>query len=453
MTRPVSRSLLSRFSAPQLALLAFAVISLVGGALLSLPAAHASGRSVGLVDALFMATSALCLSGLAVFDLGTLSVGGQLLLLLLIQLGGLGIVTFGTVFAFLAHRRLAFSERARLAQGANVFGIGGIRGLIGRIFLYTAVAELVGTLLLACRFVPQFGWGRGLYASLYHAVMAFNNVGFSFFQGGLSGYARDPLVSLTVAGLVILGGMGFLVQLNVLANLRSRRRNRLLVQSRIALYTMAALLLLSTLLVALFEWNNAATLGPLGMGDKLLASFFQSVTARTAGFSTLDTGLLRPATLLLVMGLMFVGANSGSTGGGIKTGTLFVTLAGAWSLIRGRTETVAFKRRLPQETVRAAQTVTLLSGLLVGVFFLLLLAVNTSPRLDFLKLLFETVSAFGTVGLSLGATSDTNDAQRLLLTLLMLLGRIGPLALAVALSGRTKPNDVSYPPERDLLIG
>lgn len=453
MTRPASRSLLSRVSAPQLTLLLFVVVSLAGGLLLSLPGAHASGQSVGVVDALFMATSALSLTGLAVFDLDTFSLGGQLLVLLLVQLGGLGIVIFGTAFAFLAHRRLALSERARLAQQVSGFGIGSMRSLIGRIVLYAAGAELLGTLLLALRFVPQLGWGRGLYASLYHAVLAFNNTGFSFFPDGLNEYTRDPLVSLTVAGLVILGGLGFLVQLNVLANLRSPRRHRLLLHSKIALCTMAALLLLGTVFVALFEWNNPATLGPLGAGDKLLASFFQSVTARSAGFATLDTGLLRPATLLLTLALMFVGANSGSTGGGIKTSTLFVTFAGAWSLIRGRHETVAFKRRIPQEAVLRALTVTLLSALLVGVFFLLLLAANTSPRLDFLKLLFETVSAFGTAGLSLGATPDTNGAQRLLLTMLMLLGRLGPLTLAIALSGRTKPNDVSYPPERDVLIG
>jgi len=453
MTRPASRSLLSRFSAPQLALLSFAVASLAGGLLLSLPGTHAAGQSVSVVDALFTATSALSLTGLAVFDLDTLSLGGQLLVLLLVQLGGLGILTFGTVFAFLAHRRLALSERARLAQQVTAFGIDSVRGLVGRIVLYAALAELVGTLLLALRFVPQFGWGRGLYASLYHAVLAFNNTGFSFFRGGLTGYAHDPLVSLTIAGLAILGGLGFLVQLNVLAHLKAPRHHRLLLHSKIALSTMAALLLLGTLLVALFEWNNAATLGPLGVGDKLLASFFQSATARTAGFTTLDTGLLRPATLLLTITLMFVGANSGSTGGGIKTSTLFVSLAGAWSLVRGRSETVAFKRRILQEAVLRALTVTLLSALLVGVVFLLLLAINASPRLNFLSLFFETVSAFGTVGLSMNATPDTSEAQRLLLTLLMLLGRFGPLTLAVALSGRTKPNDVSYPPERDVLIG
>ncbi|WP_424951093.1 TrkH family potassium uptake protein [Deinococcus sp.] len=453
MTRPVTRPLLSRFSAPQLIALSFAVTILLGGLLLSLPPAHAAGQTVGLLDALFMATSALCVTGLALFDLDTFSLGGQLVLLLLIQVGGLGIITFGTVFAFLAHRRLAFSERTRLTQQVSAFNVNSVMGLIRNIFLYTAVAELLGAVLLALRFVPQFGWGRGLYASVYHSVMAFNNAGFPFFHGGLMNYTRDPLVSLTVAGLVILGGMGFLVQLNVIAHLHSPRQNRLLVHSKIALVTMTALLLLGTVFIAVFEWNNPATLGPLPTGDKLLASFFQSVVPRTAGFNSLDYELMRPATLLLTVALMFIGANSGGTGGGIKTGTVYVMLASAWSMVRGRAETVAFERRIPQETVLRALTVTLLSALLVNVAFLLLLAMNTSPRLDFLHLFFETVSAFGTVGLSMNATPDTNDAQRVLLTLLMFLGRLGPLTFAVAVGGRPRPQDVSYPPERDILIG
>ena len=453
MTRLVSRPLLSRFSAPQLIALSFAVTILVGGVLLSLPLAHAPGRTVGVLDALFMATSALCVTGLALFDLDTFSLAGQLMLLLLIQVGGLGIITFGTVFAFLAHRKLAFSERTRLAQQVSAFDVGSVMGLIRNIFLYSVVTELLGTAVLACRFVPQFGWGQGLYASVYHSVMAFNNAGFPFFHGSLMNYARDPLVNLTVAGLVILGGMGFLVQLNVMAHFRDPRRNRMLVHSKIALSTMTALLLLGTVLFAVFEWNNPATLGPLPAPDKLLASFFQSVVPRTAGVNTLDYGLMRPATLLLTIALMFVGANSGSTGGGIKTGTLYVMLASAWNMIRGRGELVAFERRIPQETVLRALTVALLSTLLVSVAFLLLLAANTSPRLDFLRLFFETVSAFGNVGLSMNATPDTNAAQRALLMLLMFLGRIGPLTFAVAFRGRPRPHDVSYPPERDILIG
>lgn len=453
MTRPASRTLLSRFSAPQLLTMSFALLIALGGALLSLPLTHAPGKEVGLLSALFMATSALSLTGLALFDQNTFNLSGQILMLLLVQVGGLGIITFGTVFAFLAHRRLAFSERTRLVQQLGTFNLGGMKGLFRHILLYTFLIEAAGTLLLALRFVPQRGWGEGLYYSLYHSVMAFNNAGFPLFQGNLTGYTGDPLVSLIVAGLAILGGTGFLVQLNVVAHLRNPRQNRMLVHSKIALSTMTALLLLGTVLFAVFEWNNPATLGPLSTADKLLASFFGSVTPRTAGFSSLNYELMRPATLLLTIALMFVGANSGSTGGGIKTSTLYVMLGSAWNMLRGRGELVAFERRIPQETVLRALTVALLSALLVNVAFLLLLAVNTSPRLSFLHLFFETVSAFGSVGLSMNATPDTNAAQRVLLMVLMFLGRVGPLTFAVAFSGRPRPLDVSYPAERDILIG
>lgn len=453
MTAPIKRPLISRFSAPQLITFSFVLAILVGSVLLSLPATHQPGRELDLVSALFMATSALCVTGLSVVDLtGTFNLGGQLIMLLLIQLGGLGIITFGTVFAFLAHRRLAFSERTRLAQQVSAFNVGGVEGLIRSIFLYTFVIELVGTAVLALRFVPQFGWARGLYYSIFHSVSAFNNAGFALFPRNLLDFTADPLVTLTISALIILGGMGFLVQLNIVSHLGNRRQNRMLTHSKIVLSTMAVLLVVGTVLFAVFEWSNPKTLGPLPLGTKLLASVFQGVSPRTAGFNSLDYAVMRPATLLLTMTLMFIGANPGSTGGGIKTSTLFVILGSAWSMVRGRGELVAFRRRVPQETVLRAMTVMMLSVLLITVVFLLLLAVNTS-RLDFVHLFFESVSAFGTVGLSMNATPATNDAQRLLLVLLMFLGRIGPLTFAVAFSARHRPQDVSYPPERDILVG
>jgi trk system potassium uptake protein len=452
--RTARRPLLSRFSPPQLIALSFALSILLGGALLKLPALQQPGQNLNLLDAMFMATSAVCVTGLSVVDLGsTFNLGGQLLTLLLVQVGGLGIITFGTLFATFARRRLAFSERFRLAQQVNAPDFGSVPGLLRGIFLYTFLTEAAGAVLLAVRFVPQFGWGKGLYYSVFHSVVAFNNAGFALFPGNLRAYVADPLVSLVIPALIVLGGLGFLVQLNVLAHLRDRRHVRLLVQSKVVLTSMAALLLGGTLLVALLEWTNPHTLGPLPLGGKLLASFFQAVTPRTSGLSTLNTELLRPATLLLILGLMFVGANPGSTGGGIKTSTAFVLLGSAWNTVRGRSDLVAFRRRVEPGAVLRALAVTLLSGLLVGAAFLLMLLFNTSPRLDALHLYFETVSAFGTVGLSMNSTPDTSAAQRVLLIVLMYLGRTGPLTFAHAFGHRTRAQDVSYPPERDILIG
>ena len=452
--RAVKRPLLSRISPPQLIALSFALTILVGGLLLSLPLAHQPGRAVSLLDAVFMAASALCVTGLSVVDpSATFSLTGQLILLLLIQVGGLGIITFGTVFALTLRRRVAFSQRVRLAQQINALDVGGVTGLLRSIFLYTFLTELIGAALLALRFVPQFGWGRGLYQSVFHAVMAFNNAGFPMLPGGLTNYVSDPLVSLVIAGLIILGGLGFLVQLNILAHLRNRRQNHVMVHSKIVLSTMAGLLLVGAVLFAVLEWHNPRTLGPLPTSGKLLASFFQSVSPRTAGFSTLDYGFMRPATLFMTIGLMFIGANPGSTGGGIKTSTFFVMVGSAWSMVRGRGEMVAFQRRIDHETVLRAMTVSLLSVGVVTLGFWLMLALNTSPKLNATALTFETVSAFATAGLSVNATPETNEWQRALLTLLMYLGRIGPLTFAVAFNSRRGPQDLSYPPERDILVG
>ena len=454
MTRPLKRSLLSRFSPPQLIALSFAAAVLVGAGLLLLPVSQRGGPPLGVLDALFTATSAVCVTGLKVLDpASALSLWGQLTVLLLIQLGGLGIIIFGTVLALMLRRRVNLSERLRLAQQVSALDVDGARPLIRNIFVYTFALEAAGTLLLALRFVPQFGWGRGLYYSAAHAISAFNNAGFSPLPGGLRGYTLDPLVSLTLCALVILGGLGFLVQVNVAAHLLGRRQQRLLMHSRLVLTTTGLLLLGASLLFLALEYGNPRTLGPLPLGGKLLASFVGGVMPRTGGFSTLDTELLRPATLLLSMLLMFVGASPGGAGGGIKTTTFAVMLGSAWNMVRGRGEMVAYERRIDHETVLRAMTVALLSTLLLSAALLLLLALNSSKRLDALHLSFEAVSAFSTAGLSMNATPDTNAAQRAVLMALMFLGRIGPLTFALAFRSRAVRQDVSYPPERDLLIG
>ncbi|WP_161883062.1 TrkH family potassium uptake protein [Deinococcus alpinitundrae] len=444
----------SKFSPPQLIALTFAVAILLGALLLHAPLAHQPGHSLSWVQALFMSTSALCVTGLAVVDVGsTFNVFGQLVVLALVQIGGLGIITFGTLFAFLLGRRINFSERVRLAQQVSAFEVGGVVRLIRQIFIFTFSAELIGALLLALRFVPQEGWERGLYLAVFHAVSAYNNAGFSLYADNLIGFARDPLVNLVIGFLVILGGMGFIVQINLLSHWRNPRRDRILVHSKIVLTVMGALLLGGLLLFLVLEWNNPATLGRLPFGDKLLVSFFQSVTPRTAGFNTVDYALVRSPTLFITIILMFIGANPGSTGGGIKTSTFFVMMMAALSLVRGRGDLVAFGRRVARETVVRAMTVGLLSMGLVNIGVLLMLIANHDDTLSFERLFFETVSAFGTVGLSMNATPLMNANQQLILLVLMYLGRIGPLTFAVAFGNRTRSELVKYPPERDILIG
>lgn len=458
--RRVRLPLLARFSPPQLIALSFALAILVGGLLLWLPVMHgvnADGtvRPVNFLQALFTATSALCVTGLNVLDPSRdFNRLGQMVIMLLIQVGGLGIITFGTAFALITRRRMAFTERVQVAQQVSALNIGDVRSLIRNIFLYTFVIEGVGALLLAFAFVPRHGLGLGLYYAVFHAVSAFNNAGFALYSDNLMGFVGDPLVSGVIALLIILGGTGFLVQLNVVAHLLNPRRHRLMLHSRLVLSVMAALLAVGTLAYLALEWSNPRTLGPLGFGEKLLASFFQSVTTRTAGFNTLDYGAMTLPTLFVTLILMFIGANPGSTGGGIKTSTFYVIVVSAWSMVLGRRSVNLYGRRIDTDTILRAMTVSLLSlGLIAGMFFLLLLLNTGHPDVLFIHLLFEAISAFATVGLSMNATPLLHPDQHVVLILLMYLGRIGPLTFAVAFSRPDHRDLVRYPAERDILIG
>lgn len=451
--RPVRRPWTSRLTPPRLIALVYLVGILIATALLHLPGVQERGANLSSVDLLFTATSAVCITGLVVADTGEAFTRlGEVLIILYVQIGGLGIITFGTLFAFLTGRRLNFSERQNLVAQLNALDVGGVIPLLRIILLYTFVSEGVGALLLSLRFVPQYGWAEGIYQSVFHSVSAYNNGGFVVLRGGMTPYAEDPLVSLTISALVILGGLGFLVQLNFVSHFFSRRRVRLLVYSKLTLLTTAALLILGLLVILVLEWSNARTLGALSTPGKFLAAFFQSVTPRSAGFATVDIEGLHTATIFTLIGLMFIGANSGSTGGGIKTSTFAILIGSAWNLVRGRGDLILFKRRVEiANVVRAGSITTLYTLLVAGAFFLLL---ATNPERGFTHLLFETVSAAATVGLSMNTTHLINDPGLIILSVLMYLGRIGPLTFAVAFSlGRTQQINVKYPPERDILVG
>jgi len=440
-----------RLNPPQLIALVYLLGVAVGAAALHLPGMTRPGVTLSSVELLFTATSATCITGLVVADTGeTFTRLGQVVILLLAQVGGLGIITFGTLFALLTGRRVNFSERQQLAQQVNALDVGGVLGLVRIIFLYTFAAQGVGTLLLSARFVPQFGLGEGLYQAAFHAVSAYNNAGFVVLPGGMAPYVQDPLVSGVIALLIVLGGLGFLVQLNVLTHLANPRRNRLMVYSRLTLVTTGALLVLGAAVLLALEWSGA--LKGLGTGGKLLAAVFQSVTPRSGGFATVDMTALAPGSIFVMIALMFIGANSGSTGGGIKTSTFAILLVSAWNLIRGRTELIAFGRQIVPENVVRAGTITTIYTLLVFTGFFLMLVTN--PALGFTPLLFETVSAAATVGLSLDVTHRLNDAGLIVLCALMYLGRIGPVTFALALNLReTSRGVIKYPPERDILVG
>lgn len=428
----------------------FLIAIVVGAALLSLPVAHAPGSDIGPLDALFTATSAVCVTGLIVVDTGgDFSRFGQIVILLLIQIGGLGILTLGAVAALIVGSRVGYRQRMQLQAQMNVLHVGGVVRLIRGILALVLVAEVIVTLLLWTRFAPRFGVGEGLWQATFHAVSAFNNAGFSTFETSLAGFAGDAVLVVTVVVAFVVGGIGYQVLIELGRKARGASR-RLTLHARLALGVTAALLAVGFVGVAALEWTNPGTLGALPLGEKLLASLFQGSTPRTAGFHTVDYAQVRPATLAFTMMLMFIGGSPGSTAGGIKTITFFVLAGSAWSWARGHGELELAGRRLASELVVRASVIAFLGVMLVGFGFSMLLILD--PELGFAPLLFESVSAFGTVGLSMGVTADLGPASRVVVIVLMLVGRLGPLTAALALVETPRSKLVARPSE-DVMIG
>jgi trk system potassium uptake protein len=441
-----------RLSPTRIVSLSFVVAILIGGFVLSLPISHAAGRQVTLLDAIFTATSALCVTGLAVVDTGTdFSRFGHVVIMLLVQIGGFGVITLGTLVAFLSGRRIGFRERMNLQAQINSLHVGGVVKLIRRIILLIITIEVTGTLLLFPVFAAREGMSEGFFYALFHSVSAFNNAGFGLYADNLVSYVDHPLVNFTIMALIVLGGLGFIVIMDVLAHVRTNDgRKPLLLHTKMTLAATLFLIVAGTGVILLFEWSNPQTLGPLDLPTKLLASLFQSVTPRTAGFNTLHYGLMMDGTLIFTMLLMFIGGSPGSTAGGIKTVTFFVLVGSAWSISRGHGELVVFGRRLTLETVVKSGSIALISMMVVGAMATLL----TFTDLDFsaLHLGFEAVSAFGTVGLSTGITPQLGPWSKLILIALMYFGRLGPLTLALALVEKAPEKRVNYPAE-DIVIG
>ncbi len=441
----------NRFSPAQAIALSFALAIALGTVLLWLPVSHSSGETIGFLPAFFTATSAVCVTGLVVVDTGTAwSRFGQIVIMLLISLGGLGLVTFGTLTALLLGRRVGFGERLRLTTQVSALQIGGVVKLIRNIFLIALGFDLLGAALLYPRFLALHGAGEGAFYALFHSVSAFNNAGFGLYADSLERFVGDPLVNVTIALLFIIGGLGFITQVHLVSHWRRPRAHPLPLHTKIVLSSTFALIVSATLVVLALEWNNPKTLAPLSLAEKLTASFFQGVTPRTAGFNTLATSALTTATALFTLPLMFIGASPGSTGGGIKTVTFFILVGSVWSLVRGQGELDIFGRRIGVELLVRAGVVVTMSVLLVSAALLTLSVLE--PEMDLLDLVFETVSAFGTVGLSRGVTADLTPPSQLVIIALLYLGRIGPLTFVIALMQKRREQHISYPAE-EVLIG
>jgi trk system potassium uptake protein TrkH len=418
-------------SPPRILVLGFAAIILLGASLLMLPFAHTEAGTPRFIDALFTATSATCVTGLVVVDTGTYwTTWGQIIILTMIQIGGLGFMTMATLFAIVLKRRISLKERLVLQEAFNQTSIEGIIRLVRKVVLYALTIEVVGAILFAIRFAFDMPFGRAIYKGIFHAVSFFNNAGFDIMGDyrSLVDYVGDPLVNIVTMLLIILGGLGFIV-LADLVEIRNPKR-KLSLHSKVVLSMSAFLIVAGALIIFLFEFSNAKTMGPLGFGEKILAAFMQSVSPRTAGVNSLDLGALRQATQFIIVILMFIGASPGSTGGGIKT-TTFTALVGAViAMVRGKEDVVLFKYRLAQERVYKALTVTLFA---FGLVILATMILSTTEDHTFLMILFEVTSAFGTVGLTLGLTAQLTLAGKIIIILMMFIGRLGPLTLTYAL--------------------
>ena len=406
----------------------------------------ATDEPIGWMDAYFASTSAAMVTGLSSVDIETtFTPFGELVLMALMQVGGLGLMTFALLTAALLGKRIGLRHRLITGQSLNVATIGGTRSLVRLILLFALSMEALGTLVLAIRFVPDLGLARGLWVSMFHAVSAFNNAGFSTFSTNLTGYVADPVVNIAITGLFIVGGIGFVVVADLV---RTRTFARLSLHTKLMLVGTLVMNVLATLLVLTFEWGNAGTLGSLDLDGKLWAGWFQAVSPRTAGFNTVDMAELTDPTLLLMMLLMFIGAGSASTAGGIKLSTFIVILLFVLTFLRGRSEPSAFGRSVAYPTVVKALAIAIIGCMVVFTMSLALVAIEPLPMQD---LLFEAVSAFGTVGLSTGITADLSDRGKGILMFLMFMGRVGPLTLAYSLAA-PRPVAIRYPTD-DVLAG
>ncbi|GFI03445.1 MAG: Trk family potassium uptake protein [Lachnospiraceae bacterium] len=431
----------------------YLTVILVGTGLLMLPVSTAAGEKTGFLSALFTATSATCVTGLVIADTAThWTLFGQTVILFMIQVGGLGFMTMGVLLAVFLRKRISLRARGILQESMNYMQMGGVIRLLKTTFKGTLLFEGVGALLLAVRFIPVFGVAKGIFFGVFHSISAFCNGGFDLmgtYSGQYSSFVEfhgDVLINLVLMALVVLGGIGFFVWSDVKKN--GLRWKKYMLHTKITLFTTAVLLVAGTMLYFVFENQNL--LAGMSGKDKFLAAAFSSVTARTAGFNTIDTGGLTHASKLLTMLLMFIGGSPGSTAGGIKTVTALVLVAYVWSNLRDSKGVHMFRRRLDDDVIRKASNVVVIS-LLMAVFAVIFICFK-QPELPVEDVMFEVFSAIGTVGMSTGLTRSLTTASRIVIILLMYCGRIGSMSFALSFTERKKVAPVQFPVEK-IMIG
>lgn len=437
-------------SSTRIIVFSFALIILTGTLLLTLPSASRSGESIQLLDALFTATSATCVTGLVIADtLTQWSTFGQLVILALIQIGGLGMVTLATFFSVLLGRKISMRGKILAQESISDYNFSDVLQMIRSVIRITFGFEFAGAVLLSFSFVPLYGL-RGFYLAGFHSISAFCNAGFDLFGNyrSLTEFNDSPLVLYTISFLIITGGLGFIVWKDLYD---FRKTRTLYLHTKLVLIISLSLIMIGTVYFYFAEGSNPATMGNLSAVEKVNASVFQSVTSRTAGYNSIPTGEMREMSLVITILLMFIGAAPGSTGGGIKVTTFGILLIAIFSNIRGNEETIVLKRNVPQMVVNKALAITGLAMLVIFIMTSILSGVESIP---FVQALFEVTSAFGTVGLSTGITPGLSEISKVILIFTMFLGRVGPLsfAIAIALKENRKLQNAVYP-EGKIMVG
>ncbi|AFY75617.1 potassium uptake protein, TrkH family [Pleurocapsa sp. PCC 7327] len=436
--------------------LGFLAVITVGTLLLIFPFSTSDGSWNNPIVALFTATSAVCVTGLAVVDTGTyFSFWGQLIILLLAQVGGLGYMTITTFLMLLIGRKFDLQQRFAIQESFDRPFILGSQNLIRSIIATTLIFEITGIFLMLYPFSRDYGLEQGLWLSIFHSVSAWNNAGFSLFKDSLIGYRSSPIINLTITGLIIFGGIGYQVIIELYSWLtekcqRKKARFVFSLNLKVVVSTTIILLGLGTITIFFAELRNDGTFVDLNLQEKLLAAWFQSVTSRTAGFNTLDIGKMTVEGLFITMILMFIGASPSGTGGGIKTTTLRVISSCTRSVLRGDEEVILYQRKVPYPLILKA--IAVVFGSVMTIFIATLIISYIENNLNALAILFEVISAFATVGLSMGITASLSPLSQLVIVAVMYIGRVGIIILIAAIIGDPRPSVIQYP-EENLLVG
>ncbi|MBT2756958.1 Ktr system potassium transporter B [Mesobacillus foraminis] len=429
--------------------LGFMALIFIGTCLFMIPAATRDRHHLSLIDALFEATSAVCVTGLAVVDTGTtFTLFGQIILLILIQLGGWGFITSGILMFIILGKKIGLKQRLLLQESLNTFSLQGIIKLVQRVIIITLIVEAIGAIVLSIRWSQEMGWGRAIYYGIFHSISAFNNAGFGLESDSLSKWVGDPTVNIVITALFILGGIGFYVVADVF---EKRNFRKLSLHTKVTLFFTVVINVFSTVIIFGLEYNNPATLGELDLSDKWWAAYFQGVVPRTAGFNSIDIGQMTLSSQVYMMGLMFIGAASGSTAGGIKVTTFALLLLALAAVITNREDINIFERRVPSSLVSRALSIAVSGVIFIFVIFFLLTITEKGAEMS--EIAFETVSAFGTVGMSAGLTMDLTPIGKILITIMMFIGRLGPLTMAFALAIHSKKKAKIRYAEEKILLG